>query len=188
MGQIDDCIAQCDNALSISDHKFAAGIVSQILSVYSGQISNIEVGLSRYGQMRQGEEYPDDVDHLGDVIKLRGKLVAQKEQWERESNVREAPVPPISINQSVNNSITVNVSLTQTIQELSEIDDAVLNAEDKNELILLMTELESCKGDKKAEGKAAGLVKTVIDKVVDKGLDAMLAVLPQALVVFQSMA
>ena len=78
MSYINECIAECEQALKDSDAIAAKRLVEDIVSVWIENIPRIKHGLVRYRQTMGGmnREY----DWLGDLKKIQGKLINYRDK------------------------------------------------------------------------------------------------------------
>lgn len=83
------------------------------------------------------------------------------------------------------NSVENVLAITQIAERIQEIPDSVLNKDLKNELKLLLLDMDSAKGKSKKD--AEGKLKKVLGWLADKGVDVALATLPYVLNVLQTL-
>ena len=151
-----------------------------MVQVYQGDIETIAVGLSGYGYGLENATYQEDLLYIKDQLRhYRAKLAADFAKSAQNSFNIHAN----AVNQ---NSVENVLTITQTAEQIQGIPDSVLNEDHKNELKLLLLDMDSAKGKSKKD--AEGKLKKVLGWLTDKGVDVALAALPYVLSVLQTLA
>lgn len=79
MSLVDNYISQIDNTIDASDDHAISNLVKEIVSVFSGSDPHIKTGLDRYRGGSISPGMTNTCDDIGDLKKLRGKLLVLKE-------------------------------------------------------------------------------------------------------------
>lgn len=177
---VDDDLAECSRLLECGEEAQARSFIDRMVQVYQGDINTIAVGLSGYGYGPENATYQEDLLYIKDQLRhYRAKLAADFAKSAQNSF-------NIHANAFSQNSVENVLTITQAAEQIQEIPDSVLNESLKNELKLLLLDMDSAKGKSKKD--AEGNLKKVLGWLADKGVDVALAVLPYVLNVLQTLA
>ena len=177
---VDDDLAECSRLLECGEEAKARSFIDRMVQVYQGDIETIAVGLSGYGYGPENATYQEDLLYIKDQLRhYRAKLAADFAKSAQNSFNIHAN----AVNQ---NSVENVLTITQTAEQIQGIPDSVLNEDLKNELKLLLLDMDSAKGKSKKD--AEGKLKKVLGWLTDKGVDVALAALPYVLSVLQTLA
>ena len=182
-------VERCNHIIEEKDSAGAKSLSSEIIGVFSHEISNITGKLDAYS-MHFGNER---TDYLGDVALLRQKLLNYKFNLQQEKDkmaydleLARLRQPTITAhaesNQSQVQSTSNNISITieNTISKIDEIPEETLSADDKEKLKEYLYSLEGMRVSKN-KAKFWDKAKEVLKFLVDKGADAAIALLPYIL-------
>lgn len=154
--------------------------------MYCNDIPSYRNGLDLYEFVAFSTDSTISIDYIGDLKKLKAKLIKYKHELEEKELVRKEALEIARMkNQGItihndnssysssSSNITVTVTLEQTIEKL----DKLLPKEELNELEdkLAALELVIKKCDKE---KSSIKMSNVLKLIGDKGLDVAIAVLP----------
>ena len=177
---VDDDLAECNRLLEHGEETEARSFIDRMVQVYQDDIKTIAVGLSGDGYGPENATYKEDLGYIKDQLRhYRVKLAAGFAKGTQNSfNIHAS-----AVNQ---NSVENVLTITQTAEQIQEIPDSVLNEALKNELKLLLLDMDSAKGKSKKD--AEGKLKKVLGWLTDKGVEVALAALPYVLNVLQTLA
>ena len=177
---VDDDLAECSRLLEHGTEAEARSFVDRMVQVYQDDIKTIIVGLSGYGLGQEDATYQEDLGCIRDHLRhYRVKLAAYFAKGAQNS----VSVHASAVNQ---NSIENVLTITQMAEQIQAIPESVLSEDLKNELKLLLLDIDSARGKSKKD--AEGKLKKVLDWLADKGVDVALAALPYVLNVLQTLA
>lgn len=172
---VEEYIEKCNS--TTSDHE---NLISEIVFAFSNDINNIGQGLSFYG-------YGGSAD--GDLLILKATLTNYKCNLQREDKIRADELKQLKLKNQItintnntnnsNSSATAiaNVSISQTMKNITELPEGVLNKEDSVELKDLIYSIEGMIAAKDKEG-AKSKISKVLGTIGNKGFDLFVAVAP----------
>lgn len=180
---LDSYINRCEECISKKDYSTAYVLEKEIIAVFGPEIHNITNELTTY-------DYVDDDDYIYDLQLLKAQLINYKATLELDDQRHKEELKKLELEKSIisiqntntsNSSATAesitNVTLSETIDNVSRIDDKALSQADKDMLVGLISSLELAKkkDDKeKVQEKVGNILKFIADKAVQVGI----AVLP----------
>lgn len=182
LSTVDDDLNECEHyLLSEKDtEKEAQLFIDRMVQVYGSEIANISVGLGGYGYAPNDRTVKESLVFIKDHLRhYKARLAIDMAKGASNS----VHVQTNAVNQTtVENVLTI----TQAIEQIQDIPENVLSEDLKNELKLLLLDMEMAKGKSKKE--ADGHLKKVLAWLADKGVDAAIAVLPYVLSVLGTLA
>lgn len=182
---IEELVEKCEDAIIHDYTSMAKDLVDHIISVYSDDIPNCTTGLDLY-KFTTCETNTTITDYIGDLKKLKAKLINYKYELEEKELARKETFDiermrnqgiTIHNNNSSYSSSSSNVTVTVTLEQTIEKLDKLLPKEELNDLEdkLAALELVMKKGDKE---KSSIKMSNVLKFIADKGIDVAIAVLP----------
>lgn len=183
---IEELVERCEDVIIHDYTSTAKDLVDHIISVYSEDIPNYRTGLDLYEFTAFDTDSAVTIDYMGDLKKLKAKLINYKYELEEKELARKEAleiqrmnIQGITIHNdnssyaSASSNVTVKVTLKQTIEKL----DKLLPKEELNDLEdkLAALELVMKKGDKE---KSSIKMSNVLKFIADKGIDVAIAVIP----------
>ncbi|WP_313128488.1 hypothetical protein [Anaerocolumna sp.] len=189
MGKIQDIeelVEKCEDVIIHDYTSTAKELVDHIISVYSNDIPNYRTGLDLYEFVAFSTDSTISIDYMGDLKKLKAKLINYKYELEEKELARKEALEIQRMNAqgiiihndnssyaSAYSNVTITVTLEQTMGKL----DKILPKEELNDLEdkLATLELVMKKGDKE---KSSIKMSNVLKFIADKGIDVAIAVLP----------
>ena len=182
---IEEYIKRCNEILTANDYNAAEEIQTEIISTFENEIQNIRGELDNYSMI--GIYQPNRrVDFLGDLKLLKKKLEnycfnLQEEDKKMEYALEMArlsqPIVTASAksNPIVNN--TIQVSLTNVMEQLDKLASEEISEEEKSTIKELLYSLEGAKSIKD-KNKFWEKSKVLLEKILEKGIDVGIAILP----------
>ena len=183
---IDEYIERCSRIIDEKDSASAKSLSSEIIGVFSHEISNITGELDAYMNHYSYES----TDYLGDIRILKQKLLnhkynlqLEKDKMAHELELARLRQPTITAhaesNQSQVQSTSNNISITieNTISKIDEIPEETLSADDKEKLKEYLYSLEGMRASKN-KTKFWDKAKEVLKFIADKSADTAIALLP----------
>lgn len=157
-------IEKCDNCESNRYEK----LITEIVATFDNEIKDITSGLDSYHIMRA---YDDSrpVDYVNDLQILKSKLRNYLATIEMNNVNNKSSGQTFNINQTV----SVNISFEQTIENIDKIPKDNLSDEDKEKLISDLTKLKFSKDKNKIWDNAKSILKWLADKSVEVGIAAL---------------
>ena len=95
------------------------------------------------------------------------------------------PMIAVTNNAVASNAVSIELSITQVSKQIREIPDNIMSKKDKDELRLLLMEIEELRGAPK--GEAESKIKKALLWIADKGVDAIIAAGPYLVSLAQSL-
>lgn len=164
IGKLEDVVTNCNR-------DEAKNLQIEIIGVYGSEIEGLKTNLDNYSS---ASFYPNgQVDFIRDAKLLKAKLTNYK------LNLESGLYKPfqnseggVMVTQHVNQdtSMMVIVTLKQTIDNIQELPDAVLSAEEKEVLSGKIAAISAEKDKQKKWEKVCGALKWIADKGVQVGI------------------
>lgn len=180
---LDEYIHLCDEFLA-SDHdpKAAALLIKRICAAFGevvpGFANQITYFAPSFNAKMTCQEYCDD------ILMLRDKLMAYKEIREYDLEMAKCKSPSVRMSQVQNVDIDIAALYNNTARAVFEIDDDVLDMDQKAGLMYLLADLKNTVDKpKETKGEAA---RKVLEWLGDKATDVLIAVIPYISAVLQS--
>lgn len=182
---IDEYIKRCDEILTANNYSAAKDIQTEIISTFENEIPSIRGELDNYS-MAGVYQNNRTVDFLGDLKLLKKKLEnyyfnIQEEDKRREYSLELARLSqPVVTASAESNPVvynTIQVSLTNVMEQLDKMATEEISDGDKNAIKELLYSLEGIKSTKDKH-KFWEKAKCVLVKILDKGIDVGIAILP----------
>ena len=176
LSKIDDDIASCEKALSSGSSSDKKQVIDTIISVYSTDIKSIAWNVPGYS-------YTEGTNDQA-LSLLIEKL---KQHKVRISLQQSSSAPTVSImnNATASNSTNIEISLVQVSESIQALPDEVLSEECKDELRLMLLDMEGLRGKPKSEAKEK--LKKVLLWIADKGVDVAIAAGPYLVSLIQTL-
>ena len=183
---IEELVERCEDVIIHDYINTAKDLVDHIISVYSNDIPNCTTGLDLYNYITCDTDSAVIIDYMGDLKKLKAKLINYKYNLEEKGLTRKEALEIKRMNaqeitihnnnssySSSSSKVTVTVTLEQTIEKIDKLlpKDELNDLEDK----LIALELVMKKVDKE---KSSIKMSNVLKFIADKGIDVVVAVLP----------
>ncbi len=177
---IDSYIARCD---SVNGSFEAKKLQEEIIGVFGNEISNIRGSLNK-GFNAIGTPY-DSTDYCGNIKLLRAKLVnhriniKQGSAFVNDNSGKEAKNGQASVvvqqynNQSMSSNVSVSISLEQTIENINQLPESALSADDKELLAGKLAQISVEKEPESRWEKAKGALKWIAEKGIEVGIAAL---------------
>lgn len=161
---IKEYIEKCDNCDSNNYEK----LITEIVSTFNNEIKDITSGLDSYSIVRfYGSDKP--CDYKGDLQLLKTKLRNYLATIEMNNANNKGGGQIFNINQTV----SVNITFEQTIENIDKIPEDNLSDEDKEKLISDLTKLKFSKDKNKIWDNAKSILKWLADKSLEVGIAAL---------------
>ncbi len=193
--QLEEHINQLDGVAQSGDKEKAGNVVKNLISVYKGEIPAIEDGMSfdvailpycsgksKHDPFSQSVSDPHlalfpRLDSIADARLLKEKLENRLANLQCAQTPAERARSSININNSVVQQVTNNITLEQTISNITQLPDTILAFQEREWLVRILQEMEGRK-DKEGRWKIG---KVILRWLADKGVDVAIAVLPYLL-------
>ena len=175
--KIDEDIEKCRRAIRESDQEAKKTAISGIVRVYENDIKGIHHGISEFGFASASL---DD-----DLNLLIGKIQQHKSNILMNQIASNNPMIAVTNNAVASNAVSIELSITQVSKQIREIPDNIMSKKDKDELRLLLMEIEELRGAPK--GEAESKIKKALLWIADKGVDAIIAAGPYLVSLAQSL-
>lgn len=181
MGQLDELIARCDNALencgqfpkNINEKSIRRGIYQDYRNCYAKEINQL-TGKAVFVEITHSVKKID----IEDIRKL---LLVLRERRDHELAVAQANAGMVNVSNSSSNIAiaSANVDFQQTIEKVEQIPNDELSEDDKDALLGMLSRLELAERNNSSsvKGKAVRLIKWL----GDKSADVIVAVAPVVL-------
>lgn len=161
-------------------------LIREIVCTFKNDIPHIYKGLTEYGISTSNHNYS------GDLSKLKSILINYKCDLQRDDKIRAEELEKLelqrqiisitTINQNDNNShatatAIATVTINQTLNNINELPEGVLNREESlelKELIHAIDEMLAAKNNVEAKSK----ISKVLSTIGNKGFDIFVAIAP----------
>lgn len=172
---VEKYIEKCNS--TTFDHE---NLISEIVFAFSNDINNIGQGLSFFG-------YGGSTD--GDLLILKAVLTNYKCNLQREDKIRADELKQLELKNQItintNNTSNSNssataiatVTITQTMKNINELPEGILNKEESIDLKELIHSIDEMIAVKDKEG-AKSKISKVLSTIGNKGFDIFVAVAP----------
>lgn len=169
---ISNYINKCEQVLEKRDENAAEELEEEIVSVYCAEIKDITVGLDNY------VGYSHNVNFLKDIKILKAKLENYRSDIKRERiDKNNETNTTFNINNSSTTNINnkINITLEQTIKNITDISSDILSDDDKQKLEDKLASLQVSVNlkDKEKSGKK---LLNVIKFAIEKGPETFIAI------------
>lgn len=168
ISKVDSDIARCEAVLGSEDESEAEKLVMLLVGAYELDIEGIAVGMSIYGY--------DSTGPLYDVCLLKEKLERYKARLTLACIKQNQTTVTVNNASSVCNTVNIDISIKQAIKQVQNLSSDVLSDKDKNELKLMLCDLDKLKGKDKKD--SSGRFGEVLRLLADKSIDVAIAVVP----------
>lgn len=169
---ISNYINKCEQVLEKRDENAAEELEEEIVSVYCAEIKDITVGLDNY------VGYSHNVNFLKDIKILKAKLENYRSDIKRariDKNNETNTTFNINNSSTTNINNKINITLEQTIKNITDISSDILSDDDKQKLEDKLASLQVSVNlkDKEKSGKK---LLNVIKFAIEKGPETFIAI------------
>ena len=169
---ISNYINKCEQVLEKRDENAAEELEEEIVSVYCAEIKDITVGLDNY------VGYSHNVNFLKDIKILKAKLENYRSDIKRariDKNNETNTTFNINNSSTTNINNKINITLEQTIKNITDISSDILSDDDKQELEDKLASLQVSVNSKDKE-KSGKKLLNVIKFAIEKGPETFIAI------------
>ena len=170
--EIDRYISDINKILDSNDSDKAKDMQKKIIAVFGEEIMHLSKGLSNYSLQALNDGYFKP-DYIGDLNLIKAKLENYKTDLYPKNINNDIPILKNEI--KIYNDI--NISITNTIQNIQRLPENVLSNEDKESIEEKLNTIERLMNEKDHEN-AKSRVLNVVRWLADKSVDAAIAILP----------
>lgn len=177
---MDSYIARCD---SVKEYSEAMKLQDEIVGVFGNEISHITASLDRGSYDGSGCFSP--IDYCGNIKLLRAKLVNHKinikqgntfvndDSGKGSKNGQASVVVQQYNNQSMSSNVSISITLEQTIENINQLPESALSADDKELLAGKLAQISVEKEPESRWEKAKGALKWIAEKGIEVGIAAL---------------
>lgn len=165
--KVDSDIALCGSAIASMTPEEQDRLIETLVGTYEATLPSIAFNLSSYNS---GDDY------AADLLLIKGRLEVYRSQLIADSS--KSSSQNISLASTSTSSATVNVAvdISQVSTQIQQLPETVLDDGHKNELRLMLLDLEEARGKSKEE--AHPKLQKLLGWLSDKGVDVVIAALP----------